>query len=637
MSTGVASGGRFARLQDALLFAILAYSAYAAVFGGLPSIRHRVAIIGALLCLTLLEFAAEESRASLRALRLGLVLAMGAASLLLFLRFDDAVEGFFLDRWDELAAGVFTLIMLSVALRQVGRSLFIMLLVACAYALWGDMLGGSWGHPRMAVYDLLERMWFGDQGYWGSITAAITNIVVPFMIFGGIMFATGGGETFVDLALILVGRTHGGASKAALISSVFFGAISGSPAASASTTGVFTIPLMIRSGYGREQAAAIETAAATAGQVCPPIMGAGAFIMAELLGVPYSQIARAAIIPAAAYLLGAWMMIDSFSRTRNIRPLDPEIIAAARSRITIRGLAQLFLPITVLVGGIFSGRSVQSSAITAAATAVVVFIALGVGGTPRDRAARLVPGLRAIRNMLNRVATIAIAASLIVGVLGATGIGVKLVTAVGALSGGSLLAAGILVALIATGLGMGVSPTADYLITQAIVGPVLLTLGVPPMVMHLFIFYFSCNATMTPPVGAVAFICASIAQADFWRVGALAMLVASASFSAPLIFLAHPELVTFMARPEMWNFEGLMQIFYLVWLIWGACITVAWTANPPAQLGRWSRAVAAALLIALMVAIYSDGAWIVASVITFLAASASLRRMARTWRLDVST
>ena len=233
---------------------------------------------------------------------------------------------FSISSFECVLAILILLLVLDCARRSIGMAIPIMAIIAIGYAMFGKYIPGTWGHNGITFRNLLTTLVYSDRGVWGSITGTSATIIATFVIFGSVLFSTGGGQTFIDAANALTGRATGGAAKLATISSALFGTVSGSAGANVATTGAFTIPMMKRLGYKKEFAAAVECSASSGGQIMPPVMGAGAFIMADLLGMPYLGIAAAAVLPAVMYYLGVFVAIDCAARRYHYKGLAEEDI-----------------------------------------------------------------------------------------------------------------------------------------------------------------------------------------------------------------------------------------------------------------------------------------------------------------------
>ncbi len=429
--------------------------------------------------------------------------------------------------------------------RTIGWAFVLVAIATLLYAYFGNWLPAPWGHRGFDVTTIVETLYLTDRGIWGVVTGIVATVVAMYVVFGAIIFSTGGGDTFVNLSLWLAGRTTGGAGKVSTVASGLFGMISGSAAANAATVGSFTIPMMRRLGYRRELAAAIEAAASTGGQIMPPVMGAGAFVMAELLGIPYLSIAVAAAIPALLYYLGVGATIHFEAKKTGLRPVPAEMMPRARDVFGWEKAAPLFIPLAVLVSLMLSGRTPQLAAFWATVVGLAIYL-LAASWKPSALRHRALVALRAVESGgrgLVMLAFLGAGAQIIIGMIMLTGVGIKLSELLVAASGGSLVTALLLTALMCTVLGMGVTTTADYILAASVIGPALVQLGLTPFVANLFIFYWASSSAITPPVAAAVFVTAGLAGSEVMRTGVIACRLALAAFLAPFMFVYAPALL----------------------------------------------------------------------------------------------
>jgi TRAP transporter 4TM/12TM fusion protein len=360
---------------------------------------------------------------------------------------------------------------------------------------------------------------------------------------GEVLLITGGAGLFIELATRLAGRSVGGPAKVAVIASSMFGMLSGAPAANASVTGNFTIPLMKRRGYTPEYAAAVEAVASSGSQIMPPVMGAAAFVMAEFLGVPYQEIILAALVPAVIFYATVFFNAHLHGKREGIAGSE-EAMPAIDGRWIWALLSTFVLPITLLLVIMFQGGTASKGAFWAIVAAVLVYL-LGdptVKGL-RERGRRVLTGLVNGGRSVVLIALLAGAAQIVVGLIGLTGFGVKLSAMIISASGGVFFFALFLSALTAMVLGMGMPTTAVYILVAAVIAPALIDFGVLPIAAHMFLFYFGIVAAITPPVCVAVFVTAGIAQADWLRTSWDAMKIGLATFVVPFIFIYHSELL----------------------------------------------------------------------------------------------
>jgi TRAP transporter 4TM/12TM fusion protein len=351
--------------------------------------------------------------------------------------------------------------------------------------------------------------------------------------------ASGAGKYFVDFARSIAGGFRGGPAKVSIVSSALIGTSSGSSVANVVVDGVFNIPLMKASGFRPAVAGAVEAMNSTGGQIVPPVMGAGAFLMAEIMGVPYATVALAAIIPAVLYYSAAYFMIDFYAAAENLKGVDRSELPVFSKLMKEQGY--LMVPIIVLL---FCLMVLMYSPYRSAMYAIITLIIVSwAKKSTRMGFTKIVKTLaQGARGSIEIAATCA-AAGIIVGVLTQTGLGMKFAMIIINYSGGNLLIALIFTMLIAIMLGMGMPTTAAYAISASVLAPALILLKIPPIAAHLFIFYFACLSALTPPVALASFAAAAIANAKAWDVGWQGMRFAIAGFLIPYMFVYGPAMV----------------------------------------------------------------------------------------------
>jgi TRAP transporter 4TM/12TM fusion protein len=438
--------------------------------------------------------------------------------------------------------GGILLVLVFEGLRRVsGNVLTIILLVFIAYGFFGHLLPGDLQGRRVSPEGLLLYLSLDVNGVFGSVFGVAATIVVTFLLFGSLLGRSGGAKFFTDLATSVLGSFRGGAAKIAVVASSLFGTISGNAVANVVATGVVTIPLMKQSGYKPHHAGAIEAVASTGGQLMPPVMGAAAFIMAELLGVAYREIVIAATVPAILYYGALFIQTDLEAAKSNIAPIPrSEIIPI--SRVFAEGW-YFVLPFAVLIGGLFY---LNLSPETAALYASVVLIGCGLAGNydgKRMRPIDVVSSLAETGRSSLDILMIAAAAGFIIGVLNVSGLSFALTIALVQLGAGNMALMLVLAAAIAIVLGMGMPTVGVYVLLAALVAPALTEVGVPPLAAHLFVLYFGMMSMTTPPVAVAAFAAASIAQSDPIKTGFAGMRFGWSAYIVPFLFVASPTLL----------------------------------------------------------------------------------------------
>ena len=359
-------------------------------------------------------------------------------------------------------------------------------------------------------------------------------MLAMFGIFGAVLSITGGSQTFIHIAQKLTGKATGGPGKVALIASGLFGMISGSAMANVVATGTFTIPMMKDEGYDKEWSAAISAVGSCGGQLMPPIMGSAAFIMAQLIGVPYMSIAKAALLPAILYYLGAFVAIHYISKRLGIKGRGVE---AKLGKIE---LAIIFIPLGVFVGFLAMGYTVTKAAFWAtiigvATAAICYFIQKDADAVKKTGKLCMDVCTEGAGSILSMAGLLA-GAQISIALISQTGFGVKLSSMIVSIGQGHLFPCLVLSMVVCFILGMGLPPTAAYVLAASILAPALITLGLPDLVAHLFVFYFSTIGAITPPVCAAVFLASGIADSNWLKTGFLSVLLAIPAFLVPFTF-----------------------------------------------------------------------------------------------------
>lgn len=461
---------------------------------------------------------------------------------------------------------VLLLVVLEMARRAVKLALPAVAVLALAYGVFGQHLPGEFGHLGIPLNAFLGTLTIAEGGIWGQLTGVSVNVVAVFVILGAVVGAGEGGAGFMALATRLAGRLRAGAAKVSVLSSAFFGSISGSASANVASTGAITIPTMKRLGYPPSFAAAVEAVASSGGQIMPPLMGAGAFIMVELLRRPYEDIMAAAFFPALLFFFAAWAGVDLFARRHGLRGLARE--ALPDNRTLLRTVPFFLLPFGLLLGVLFlTGYTPQFAAALATFTAAALLVADRSGKLSLAAWGRrlLAASIEASRQIAT-IASIILCAGIIIGVLNLTGLGIKVTSAIVGLSGGELWAALLLTALACLILGMEVPTTAAYVICVSVAGPALQELGLPALQAHLFVFWYALLSTITPPVCGTVFIAAGMAQTPWIPVAGQAMRLGLGLYLVPLAFVANPALIDLQAQP-LWAALALAKVGLGLWML----------------------------------------------------------------------
>lgn len=444
---------------------------------------------------------------------------------------------------DVIMGTILALIVLEAARRAAGLAVPLIAVVFICYALFGPYLPDVLAHKGYSVQRLSTYLSLSTDGIFGVPIGVSANFILLFILYGALLRKTGAGQFFTDVAFALTGWTRGGPAKAAVVSSMFFGMISGSSVANTVTTGTFTIPLMKRTGYPAHFAGGVEASSSTMGQIMPPIMGAAAFIMAEFLSVPYYKVCIAAAIPATLAFFSTFMQVHFRAVSLGLSGLPrkelPKIGAAFAA--SWHHLFSIFLLIAFLMQDFSPERAVFWAILASIATSFLMCL---IRKESLKAFGKLIlEGLEEGAIGAVEVAAACAAAGIIIGSITMTGLGIKFSSMIVDAAMGQLYLALPFTMIACLFLGMGVPTTAQYVIISALVAPALVQMGVLPMAAHLFILYFGTRADITPPVALAAYAGAGIARSDPWKTGLAAFQLGIAGFIIPFMFVYAPELL----------------------------------------------------------------------------------------------
>lgn len=438
----------------------------------------------------------------------------------------------------DLVLGAIALVVtLEITRRTVGLPLVIVGLVAIAYALWGNYIPGQWGHRGVYWDELLEYQYLTTEGLFSVALGASANYIYLFIIFGAFLLRSGVGDFFNDIASCLAGKYDGGPAKVAVVSSGFFAMISGASVANVATTGAVTIPMMKKVGFRPVVAAGIESAASTGGQFMPPVMGAVAFIMADMLGIPYISVCKAAALPGVLFFFSVLYIVHLESKRCGIKGLPPESIPSWT--VTLKS-SYLILPVVVLLTLLLARYSATFAAFW---STMSIFLVSAVRKNTRMNVTKtLQTFIDAAKNVLPVLCACA-TAGIVIGVVTQTGLGLKFATLVIEAAGNILWLALIMVMITCIILGMGLTVSASYIITVIIAGPVLIQLNVDPIAAHLFVVYYAVLSCISPPLALSAFAAAGLAGTPPFRTAFWSMRIAVVAYVVPFLFVYNPALI----------------------------------------------------------------------------------------------
>lgn len=522
-----------------LAICFVAFHLYTAAFGTMPGIAQKSIHLGFLLVIFYIN-AMVDSEKRWEQIFLGIMalFALGGCAYITILDENLQLRAGIVYASDILFAILLIIAIFEACRRKMGNPLVIITLVFVAYAFLGKYIPGFLNQPGMTLKKFTSLVYLTTDGIFGSPLYASASYVVLFVLLGAIMSVSGIGDYMTNLATSLFGHMRGGPAKVAVVASGFFGSISGSPTANVIGTGTFTIPMMKKNGFEPEFAAAVEATASTGGAIMPPIMGSTAFIMAEMLGIPYTAVAKAALIPAILYFLAVLFGVDIYAAKHGLKGIPRSQLPKVRSMLKqIYMLAPLIFLIFCMA--VFNMTIVRSGLLTIIVTLVLVEI------NPKTRMTKeqwLQIPVQTVKSAVS-VGIACAMAGIISGVIMGSGLGYRISSILTSVVGTSMLLLLVLTMVVSLIMGMGVPTTAAYLVLASLVAPTMIQLGIPPLAAHMFIFYFGCISSITPPVALAAYAGAGLAGCDPNKTGYKAFRLAFCSFLMPYLFVYNPVLL----------------------------------------------------------------------------------------------
>jgi TRAP transporter 4TM/12TM fusion protein len=537
-------------IKEFFYFACIAvslYHLYTSFAGTPPVIKHRSLHAGMMLALGFLLYpiGKKASRKKVAIYDWAFFALAAAVPIYIWISYLDLIQRSGMpNMWDTIITTILVLLTLEAGRRMTGLALPILGIIFIMYAFIGPRgyfnfnLPGLFGH-RGYQWPALADTLLGTEGILGTSVSVAASYIFLFILFGAVMSKSGMGQFFNDLAMSLAGSSKGGPAKVSVIASALLGSVNGSAIANVVTTGAFPIPLMKKTGYSKEFAGAVESSASVGGQILPPVMGAAAFIMAEMLGVSYSKVIVWAVIPALLYYLGIIIQVHLRAEKNNLLGVPRSQLPRARDVLRQKG--HLLLPILFLLYMLFfSGTTVIFSAFwTIIATIVVSWLRPSTRMSFKAILDALADGARQTVS----VAVACICVGIIVGVFAKTGFGLNMTNAIVRLGSTSLLLTLFLTMIACIILGMGVPSIPAYIITATIAARALSELGVSAPAAHLFSFYFAMFANITPPVALAAFAAAGLSGGDPMKTGWQSCKLSIAGFIVPFMFVYSPALM----------------------------------------------------------------------------------------------
>ena len=551
MKSGSAGARFFSHLNDALaILLVVASIAWAADFYrrlGLVLFMEQYVTIILALAFPLLFFSVPARKGEKRAVPpwydILAGIAGGVAAGYMGVRFVELGTQMFFHPTDGLlAASVVILLSLEGIRRTVGWPLVIVVAVFIAYGLLGHLIPNNMLSARQTVpLQFIYYLGFDNNALFGSPIMVAVTIVIAFILFGNLLNATGGGDFFNDISIATMGRYRGGSAKIAVVSSALFGTISGSAVANVVSGGIVTIPMMIRAGYKKYQAAAIEAVASTGGSIMPPVMGAAAFVMAEFLQVTYAEIMIAATIPAILYFVVLFVVADLEAARSGITRIEESLIP--RSLLIMRHGWHFILPFVTMVYTLFwLNMQAEEAALYSCLTLIATTLLFGYRGK-RPTFGAILGAVRETGYGVLDIIMICCGAGIVVGVLAISGLAFGLTLALVSFAKHSLLLLLVLAAFASIVLGMGMPTVAVYVLLAALIAPALSEAGIIPIAAHMFVLYFGMMSFVTPPVAVASFAAASIAKTDPFRASFESMRFGWVAYIVPFLFVYSPTLL----------------------------------------------------------------------------------------------
>lgn len=522
-----------ARLTRTLLIVASAFAVYANATTDIAPEYNRMVHWGLMGSVALLAFGRRDAASSpvARLLDTSLAALLAASTVFLILDYPSYILRTGLVTTAELVFGLIMIVLVLEATRRtVGWSLVLLVLAALAYAMGGQYLGGTFAHRGYDLTRLVSALYLGSTGIYGLPMEISATFVIMFVIFGELLSRSGGDRWFMDMALGLTGRLRGGAAMSAVGGSALMGMVSGSPVGCVVTVGNFTIPLMQKSGFGREFSGATVAVAATASMFTPPLMGAGAFLIAEFLQVPYRDVAKAAILPAALFYASLIVTVYLWARHLRLEPGGGQ--DRPRLGATLRAYGHMIPPVVVLLVLIYQGRSLMQAAFW---SIVLTLACATLRRHTRVGLPRLLVSLEQAARGVVPIAVACAAAGIIEAVINLTGMGFTLSDVLIGMSGGQSFVLLALVMAAALLLGLALPPTAVYLILAGLTVPAMVLAGFEPMAAHFFVFFYSSLGAITPPVALAAYAAAALSGADVDRTGWLGFRLGLGGYVVPFL------------------------------------------------------------------------------------------------------
>ncbi len=581
-------------LVTVLTVGLACFHLYTSFFGLLPAMQQRSFHIGFVMFLIFLLYPMKKSSPVDRPSSMDWLLA-GASiicTFYIFLNYNEiAMRAGMHENYEIWLGGLMLILVFEAARRVLGYSLPVFCSLFLLFAYYGRSLPGPLRHFGLSVPRILEELYLTSDGIFGLVAGVSATYIFLFILFGAFLQSTKTSDFFNEFAMALTGHMKGGPAKIAVLSSALMGTISGSTSANVATTGSFTIPLMKKIGYKSHFAGAVEAAASTGGQIMPPVMGASAFIIADTLGISYLQVLLVAIVPAILYFWGIWWSLSFEADRLNLEGLNREQLPRLWEVVRTKGYRAI--PLFGIVYFLVRGYNPLYAGCWG------IILAFVLSFVKKESRLDVKGFIHTLEDGSKSALSVAIACTVVgvvIGMMGATGIALRVGDAVLSLTGGALLPTLIVTMIIALMMGMGMPTTASYVMASAVATPALIALGCKALDVHLFVLYFAVLSSITPPVCVGAYTAAGIAGSNPNQTGFTAIKLALAGFIIPFVFIYSPELL--LTNVTSWPRFAFALVSALLGVVGLAITTEGYFRRP---LRIWERLAAGAASLALIV------------------------------------
>ncbi len=586
-------GGNLKLLVTVLTVALAVFQLYTAFFGLFPSMQQRSLHLAFVLPLIFLLYPMWKSSPKDRPSGSDWLFAIAAAvcTLYVFFMYEDIAKRAGMYRQYELFLGVAMIALVFEAARRVlGYPLPIFCSIFLFFAYYGRSMPGPFRHFGLSVPRIIEELYLTTDGLFGLVTGVSATYIYLFILFGAFLSSTGTSQFFNDLAMALTGHLKGGPAKIAVVSSAFMGTISGSTSANVATTGAFTIPLMKKIGYQPHFAGAVEAAASTGGQIMPPVLGAAAFIIADSLGISYLKVLSASVVPAILYFWGIWCCLSLEAAKLGLQGLPRETLPKIKNVLLKSGYKAI--PLLGIIYFLVQGYNPLYAGCWGIGLSVLLsFVKKEDRLDVKSFIATLEDGSKSALS----VAIACVIVGVVIGMMGATGIALKVGDVILGFTKGNMLLTLVATMLLSMVLGMGMPTTASYVMASAVAAPALILLGGKALDVHFFVFFYAVLSSVTPPVCVGAYTAAGIAGSDPNKTAFASIKLALAGFIVPFVFIYSPDIM--LTNVTSWPVT-LFAIFTACVGVYGLAIaTEGFIARPVSLWGRVLALVGAISLI----------------------------------------